>query len=700
MVEKIEILGNYLMINGKRLALLSGEFHYWRNSKVWWPQIFQTIRDGGFGMIASYVCWDFHELGPSKYDFTGETSPQRDLDGFLADCEKRKFYVIIRPGPYIYSEWKNLGVPDHATAYHRLHPRFLEKARDYINAVSRVIKPHQITHGGSVVLLQVDNEVNMNAQKYTPSLGYGLDSTTSEYYKQIVPGSIQEPYTFRWWLKKKYGFVDKLNKAYDTSCRSFEEVEPFTQFPTTRYEIKRVFDENEFYEWYTTEYITQIKKMYLGAGIDVPLVTNTYSTPQPMNIPNIQEVVDLVGGDYYISDELNEEELLRLSLHIKHLRASTRIPWSLEFQAGTWSQLHYKFGVITPQHHRYMALLAMLMGLKGWNWYMLVNRDNWNYSPITERGEPREELYSHFKFLVNIFNELDWPSFQKNTNTTLIWYRPHYWLSKNTEAFVHDLAMRNTSWFTLFKSLHDCDIDFEIYDPHIKCLDVDNSPLMLYGGFEFMDEKSQEKLVKYVENGGNLAFLTPPPYEDLDGSKAIFSDLLPLAKFNVGWDGELMFSYGNKKYLTATTSIQRYDLDNHPEARRIVALGDNCGYVLPHGRGNFIALGFDPTHAVLEFIHREAGATIPTRSETQGILTSALTREGEIVLIILNTTLEKKQAKVKINVESLGIQKDKRYELTDLMARTKKIMVGSTLETLTVALNRKDGKILRLKPVA
>src|SRR5690606_14745601 len=101
------------------LPLLSGEIHYWRLDPANWCAALQRTREMGLDIVATYVCWDYHELQPGHYDFSGESDPRRDLLGFLALCAQEDFWVIIRPGPYIYSEWRNNGAPDYAARYHR-----------------------------------------------------------------------------------------------------------------------------------------------------------------------------------------------------------------------------------------------------------------------------------------------------------------------------------------------------------------------------------------------------------------------------------------------------------------------------------------------------------------------------------------------------------------------------------------------------
>lgn len=51
--------------------------------------------------ILRYIPWNFHEVDPGVYDFTGD----RDVTHFLQLAQDLGLLVILRPGPYICGEW-------------------------------------------------------------------------------------------------------------------------------------------------------------------------------------------------------------------------------------------------------------------------------------------------------------------------------------------------------------------------------------------------------------------------------------------------------------------------------------------------------------------------------------------------------------------------------------------------------------------
>src|SRR6266702_2431515 len=97
-----------LMVDGKRLYLWSGEFHYWRlPSPDLWRDVLQKMKASGFNATSIYFDWGYHSPAPGVYDFTGV----RDVDRLLDIAAEVGIYVIARPGPYINAETDSGGFP-------------------------------------------------------------------------------------------------------------------------------------------------------------------------------------------------------------------------------------------------------------------------------------------------------------------------------------------------------------------------------------------------------------------------------------------------------------------------------------------------------------------------------------------------------------------------------------------------------------
>ena len=148
-------------VDGQRLVVYSGEFHYWRlPSPDQWRDVLQKLKASGFNAVSLYFFWGYHSSRPGQYDFTGV----RDIDHLLTMAEDEGLYVIARPGPYVNAEASTGGLPAYMTKYGGA-PRTLDDPKsvaadlDWLKHVNTIIRRHQVTDGGgSVLAYQVENE--------------------------------------------------------------------------------------------------------------------------------------------------------------------------------------------------------------------------------------------------------------------------------------------------------------------------------------------------------------------------------------------------------------------------------------------------------------------------------------------------------------------------------------------------------------
>lgn len=163
-------------IEGEDVFLFSGTFHYFRCPKELWASRFQKMKEAGFVAVESYVPWNWHErTPPSSVDDLSKISGLEVLDEWLTMAERFGFYVIIRPGPYICSEWAGGGFPQWLVALKKPSnwpndklwlrsddAEFLAWSKHWYRAVCPVVAKHQITRKApgqpGVVLFQIENE--------------------------------------------------------------------------------------------------------------------------------------------------------------------------------------------------------------------------------------------------------------------------------------------------------------------------------------------------------------------------------------------------------------------------------------------------------------------------------------------------------------------------------------------------------------
>ncbi|CAK8535241.1 unnamed protein product [Lathyrus sativus] len=96
-----------LVIDGKRMVLISGSIHYPRSTPQMRPDLIQKSKDGGLDVIETYVFWNLHEPLQGQYDFDG----RKDLVKFAKTVAEAGLYVHLRIGPYACAEWNYGGFP-------------------------------------------------------------------------------------------------------------------------------------------------------------------------------------------------------------------------------------------------------------------------------------------------------------------------------------------------------------------------------------------------------------------------------------------------------------------------------------------------------------------------------------------------------------------------------------------------------------
>lgn len=161
-------------LDGKPFQLISGEMHFARIPKEYWRHRIQMAKAMGCNAIASYVFWNYHEQEEGKFDFSTEN---RDLAAFIKIVREEGLWFILRPGPYVCGEWDFGGLPPYLLrtpdiSIRCMDPRYMKAVKRYIHTVSRIIKPLQITNGGPMIMLQVENEYGSygNDRKYMQTI--------------------------------------------------------------------------------------------------------------------------------------------------------------------------------------------------------------------------------------------------------------------------------------------------------------------------------------------------------------------------------------------------------------------------------------------------------------------------------------------------------------------------------------------------
>lgn len=155
---QFEIKDNFYL-DGKPFQVISGSIHYFRVVPEYWRDRLEKLKAMGCNTVETYIAWNVHEPKKGTYDFSG----RNDLVKFVKTAQELGLYVILRPSPYICAEWEFGGLPawllqEDGMRLRACHESFLKHVRAYYDRLFPLITPLQITEGGPVILMQVENE--------------------------------------------------------------------------------------------------------------------------------------------------------------------------------------------------------------------------------------------------------------------------------------------------------------------------------------------------------------------------------------------------------------------------------------------------------------------------------------------------------------------------------------------------------------
>ena len=543
------------LVDGKPAPLISGEFHYFRVPKKDWRERLILLKKSGANAAATYIPWIVHE--PREGEILFDDVDGRCLTEFLQLCCELDIMVIARPGPYSYSELWNSGLPFWITNYEEmrahghdgnkqnrsfetsyLHPLFLEKARKYIRAVDEKIKPFLVTNGGCIVSVQADNEIGgihiwrkfLDCNKE----GMGIGFEGGRYVR---------------FLEKKYGTVELLNERYGTDFNSFCQIDPYNNTPSDDTVGGKRFagDYHAFYKETLETYIKTLCEWFREDGIDVDVCVNAGSPsliPIMRDIPSQNTDLNLfMGVDHYYAlspaagISMTPEKTVKY-MHSLDMLASIGMPPSvLEMQSGSASC----YPPILPNNLKGFYMTHVAYGMKGSNYYVFTggpnfentgdNTDIYDYhAPVSAEGEIRPIYYAQ-KERNDYTNENQWLFTRERAFDVQFGYT---W--ELMEKIVSGPWKRYSADGLNMRSCFDSVLlTLGLGGAMPKCTELsdelDTSTPLLVVTDGMMPKEKQEKLVKFIKDGGKL-LLTPtvPEYDEEFFPCTVLRDFLGVNK--------------------------------------------------------------------------------------------------------------------------------------------------------------------------
>lgn len=147
------------LLNGKPFVIRCGEMHFARIPKPYWRHRLQMAKAMGLNAVCAYLFWNLHEKTPGQFNW----EEQADAASFCRMAQEEGLYVILRPGPYSCAEWEFGGFPwwllkDKTMQLRTRHAYYLDRCRMYLKEVGKQLAPLQVSNGGPIIMVQVENE--------------------------------------------------------------------------------------------------------------------------------------------------------------------------------------------------------------------------------------------------------------------------------------------------------------------------------------------------------------------------------------------------------------------------------------------------------------------------------------------------------------------------------------------------------------
>jgi hypothetical protein len=261
-------------------------------------------------------------------------------------------------------------------------------------------------------------------------------------------------------------------------------------------------------------------------------------------------------------------------------------------------------------------------GLKTWNWYVIVNRDNWYHSPTNQFGRETGSFAPH-KEVVDLANRIKLHTLDRAPAVSLVTLR-------------RQRLTDSGNWQGLWRSLTKSGIDFETVDCRYA---VPGCSLIFYGGSSFIEEDEAANLVRAVEEGATLAVFNAMPKRTRSGAE-INPFGLPegdgfrpvMSPFSIAWEGENIAipagGHGGRVQTLYFNTVPEGALPVYAcpagNAETLVDIKSTgasadayaMGFMKSFGRGRVLLLGMSPCTALLPVIKGITGLSYKIETGT------------------------------------------------------------------------------------
>jgi beta-galactosidase len=592
-MRQLTIRNHLFWFDDRPLLLQAGEFHYFRTPPEAWTHRLGLLKQAGFNAVATYIPWRWHEVEEGVFDFDGHSHPMRNLAGFLDLAASLDLWILPRPGPYIMAETINEGIPDWVFAHYPqvalidqhgkphnivsyLHPDFLACAARWYRAVFQVLAPRQVTRGGKILAVQLDNEMGMihwvrNIFDTNPdTLARFAEYCKSNLQSDLLPADWQSD--------------PRLVAAY-----------------------------RRFFRRYLRDYTAFLLAEARANGLETPPLLNIHGFANggktfPIGLSQLIEAMQLPdmlsATDVYpmFIGEGNFHELLLVNEMTRALQAPAQPLFSIEFQAGG----NQDFSGAQTSFYDLHTRLSLSVGMRAINHYLFFDGENdpllsplkrhdWGH-PVRKDGSLRRHYHRYPQLSATLRAYGEALTLARPQTVTTIGFRLDDFMTEvNTPASEETTRLlthqREVLLFDFIaRGLALTHRPFRAIELERAALDPLETPTLWAMTGHVCPAAIQHRLADYARNGGKLALIGRLPCQDEDGQPCtILREALGVTavQSDPPFTPAHLAAFGYQDVPVSFVEAYRGDFERVLATRR----GETVGFVKPLGKGKVLVFG-------------------------------------------------------------------------------------------------------------
>ncbi|MGP4041103.1 beta-galactosidase [Gracilibacillus sp. D59] len=448
-----------------------------------WQKDIQLMKEAGINVLRlAESAWAKLEPRDGKYDFSW-------LDDFISMISKESIEVI-------------LGTPIEASPVWLRHTYPEVVAHDQFGRIHAERGFH--CHNNHNFKYYVNRLVNQMAEHYANNpvvVGWQIDNELRSvpcYCSECEDG-------YRNWLKKKYGTLDNLNRAWGTTFWSqvyneWVEIKLPTADQLTK-SVSQILDYKRFQSDSTVNHLNRQVEIIKKHAPHHLVTHNSLGLYHGLDIYKLSEDLDFLSLDMYPDvDADNTWTCLNLDIHRSAKKDNV---WVMEQKNGYFNYSNYNLA-IEPGLVRLWALQDIARGSNAVLFYRWrSNGYSWEQNPngiLRHDGSPRRA----FDEIKQLTNELeDFSTSIANTKVkapvAILHSYDHIWsFEAHTQYRSFDYRKHIVSYY---KALLQMGITPDLVDP---LMDISDYQIVIAPSLTMVNDEIYANLKSYTENGGHL----------------------------------------------------------------------------------------------------------------------------------------------------------------------------------------------------